>query len=380
MNIPFNVPYNSPKIFESINLFLQSNHFHGNGKFTEKSIELLKKIDSVGDLILTPSCTSSLEIASHLLELEPNDEVILPDFTFTSAAIAVTKFKSIPIFVDIDKENKCIDVEQIEKAITDRTRAISWVNYAGATPDLNYLKKIALKYDLILIEDNAHSLGVNDTGKTGDIVVQSFHATKNIQCGEGGSIKLNSRNSNFVNQVHQIQEKGTNRKEFLKGNIEKYEWVSEGGSYLLPEICAYILSQHLEDFSEIQQKRRFIYKQYIDKLGPILDEYKLIWSNKPSQLDAAHIFFIEFKTEEQSNLFLKLAHQKGIQLSKHYQSLSHSKYGVKHNLNKHKVPNSRKTSANLVRLPVYPRLGDDIDLVASELEFVLKSLKNILIK
>lgn len=372
MTIRFSKPYVAARSLDNVQAVLKSAHQQGDGPFSEKSVQLLSKFNDKLTHKLTPSCTASLEIASRYLELMEDDEVILPDFTFTSAAVAVTQFRAKPIFVDIDSKTKCIDTKKIEEKITSRTKAISWVNYGGEVPDLLEIKEISSKYNLVLIEDNAHSLGTSLTGKTGDFVTQSFHATKNIQCGEGGSIGFSSKIE--LEQIEILREKGTNRNRFLSKEVKKYEWVNEGSSYLLSEINAAVLYSQLLEYNEIQLIRQKIFDYYASNLGSILDENNIIWSNSNNHRNAAHMFFIDFKSHEISKSVIEYCNKQGLEINRHYQSLSNSIYGKKKGFDKYDCTESENTSRSLVRLPLYPSLIPQLEEVIEIFLPILKSL------
>jgi len=258
--IPFNVPYVPDASKKYVLEALESNHQQGDGPFTGKASKMLSDFVGGGHVLLTPSCTHALEMASMLANIGPGDEVILPSYTFTSAATAITKFGATPIFVDVELDTKGIDVNKARDAITPRTKAISWVNYAGVAPDIEGLKVLSEEFNLILIEDNAHGLGGSYKGKPlgsfGDFATQSFHATKNIQCGEGGALVVN--NPKFIERAEIIREKGTDRSKYTRGEVEKYQWVDQGSSYLLAETLTAILLGQLEFFDQIQESRRKI--------------------------------------------------------------------------------------------------------------------------
>ena len=256
---------------------LESNHQQGDGPFTSKASKIVSNLVGGGHVLLTPSCTHALEMASMLANIGPGDEVILPAYTFTSAATAVTKFGATPVFVDIETETKGIDVSQVREAITPRTKAISWVNYAGVAPDIEGLQSLAKEFNLLLIEDNAHGLGGSYKGRPlgsfGDFATQSFHATKNIQCGEGGALVLN--NSKYIDRAEIIREKGTDRSRFIRGEIQKYQWLDEGSSYLLAESLAAVLLGQLEEFSKIQEARESTIERYLIGTKLIREKFEL---------------------------------------------------------------------------------------------------------
>lgn len=371
IKVPFNIPFIGEDAIKNVKEVLKSEHQQGDGPFSLQSEKLITEIDGPGLTKLVPSCTSALEIASMLINLQRDDEVILPDYTFTSAAIAITKFGSKPVFVDIDRETKCIDVDLIEEKITSKTKAISWVNYAGATPNLEKLKSIAKKYNLSLIEDNAHSFGVEGNGVTGDFVTQSFHATKNLQCGEGGSIKLNADASDLTSILEEFREKGTNRSDFIRNLTKKYEWTNEGGSYLLPEVCSAILLDQLKNFHQIQTWRQLVFSTYLDCLSEILDQKGYIYSKMQVHKITAHMFYIDFGNIGAADNFIQKCLTRGIQVNRHYQSLSNSKYGKKFNFNPTDFPNSKYTSESLVRLPLYPKLARGSLDIAKQIREIL---------
>jgi len=299
-------------------------------------------------------------MASMLADVGPGDEVILPSYTFTSAAIAVTKFGATPVFVDIDSKTKGIDAHQVRAVITPKTKAISWVNYAGVAPDIESLKLLAKEFDLLLIEDNAHGLGGTYSGKKlgsfGDFATQSFHATKNIQCGEGGALVIN--NPKYVERAEMIREKGTDRARFIRGEIQKYQWVDKGSSYLLAEPLAAILLGQLENFDEIQARRQEIFSAYSTGLKDWAGNngFELSFTH-PGELHTAHMFYLVAASLEQRGELIGKLDVSGIQALSHYQSLAHSKEGQKFAGNLANFPISHKLSNQLVRLPIYYQLG-----------------------
>jgi len=284
----------------------------------------------------------------------------LPSYTFTSAATAVTKFGAIPVFVDIELETKGIDVNQVKEAITPRTKAISWVNYAGVAPDIEGLQGLAKQFNLLLIEDNAHGLGGSYKGKPlgsfGDFATQSFHATKNIQCGEGGAFVIN--NPKFIERAEIIREKGTDRSKFTRGEVQKYQWVDKGSSYLLTESLAAILLGSLEQFTKIQASRELISKTYTDKLCDWASAYNFdLQCQSKAEINSAHMFYIVSKSKANRDRFIEYLGEKGIQSMFHYQSLADSKQGKFYKKNGSETLNSQKISNLLLRLPLYPSLS-----------------------
>ena len=254
--IKFNQPYISHRAPDLILDALAGEQQQGSGGIGKLAEGEIQKLTKSKKSFLTPSCTSALEMATLLLDLQPGDEVLIPSFNFTSGATALVNYGVTPVFVDIDPSNLCIDTKSLDSYLSNKTKAISWVNYAGMTPNIDNIKKIATERNLLLIEDNAHSLGIEGefgfAGSFGDISTQSYHATKNIQCGEGGSISINK--PELIERAENLREKGTNRTKFFAGDVQKYEWIDKGSSYLLNEISAAYLYANLLDFEKIQKK------------------------------------------------------------------------------------------------------------------------------
>jgi dTDP-4-amino-4,6-dideoxygalactose transaminase len=364
--IPFNVPY-VPKIsIKYVKVALKSNHQHGDGPFEKKTTALLSDMFNGSRVFLTPSCTHALELSCMLVGIRPGDEVILPSYNFTSAATAVTKFGGIPIFVDIDKENLCINTSLIEPLITERTKAILWVNYAGASPNIDELIRIKKKYGLMLIEDNAHGLGGTykgaPLGTFGDFATLSFHSTKNIQCGEGGAIIMN--NSSFIDQAEVIREKGTNRSEFNRNRVNKYQWVGPGSSYLMNEVTAAVLLGQIESFSLIQTARQRIFQDYsnlLRNLVEVIQEIEL--PRTESILESSHIFYVLTKNQDMREKLISRALKAGIHLTSHYQPLHNSPAGRVFTPQNISLPVSLDVSSRIVRFPIWVGLKVDHKII-----------------
>jgi dTDP-4-amino-4,6-dideoxygalactose transaminase len=360
--IPFNIPY-VPEISKQYVLdVLESSHQQGDGPFTTRASEMVSDLVGGGHVLLTPSCTHALEMASMLANLGPGDEVILPSYTFTSAATAISKFGATPVFVDIETATKGIDVNQVREAITPRTKAISWVNYAGVAPDIEGLQVLAKEFDLLLIEDNAHGLGGTYKGKPlgsfGDFATQSFHATKNIQCGEGGALIVN--NPSYIERAEIIREKGTDRSKFIRGERQKYQWVDQGSSYLLAEALAALLVGQLENYNEIQKSRVRIWQKYFDKISASEDEkFTAPLSISGDEINVAHMFYVtlpELNVREQVRVHLL---ESGITSTSHYFPLGNSLAGKKLGRSNRELTISLRFSETILRLPLYRGLQDE---------------------
>jgi dTDP-4-amino-4,6-dideoxygalactose transaminase len=308
------------------------------------------------DVLLTPSCTHSLEMAVMLANLSPGDEVILPSFNFSSGAIAIERFGATPVFVDIDPKTKCMDVGAARDAVTSRTKAVSWVNYGGASPQIEGLQKLKQEFGLFLIEDNAHGLGGTYNGLSlgtfGDVSCLSFHATKNIQCGEGGALVIND--SALSDRARVIREKGTNRSRFMLGEIQKYEWVGPGSSYLMADVLAAILLGQLELFDEIQENRVNSWERhfsYFDKKKSNL--FELASSDFSVNHNLAHNFYLELRNEKERAVLIKILKQHGIEAAFHYQPLHRSPAGIKYLPYGQELTNSENVALRILRLPLY---------------------------
>ena len=350
------MPYVSEASKQYVLEALDSNHQQGDGPFTSKASKMVSDLVGGGHVLLTPSCTHALEMASMLANIGPGDEVILPSYTFTSAATAVTKFGATPVFVDIELETKGIDVNQVREAITSKTKAISWVNYAGVAPDIEGLQSLAKEFDLLLIEDNAHGLGGAYKGKPlgsfGDFSTQSFHATKNIQCGEGGALIIN--NLNFVERAEIIREKGTNRSRFTRGEVQKYEWVDQGSSYLLAEPLAAILTGQLMGFVGIQKRRRSVWNlffEYFKQEKDCTDNFNVTINSEAQH--ASHMFYLDATSNEiRENTRSKLR-TLGIETVSHYQPLSNSPAGKLFGVSNFEMRATKSFSETILRLPLH---------------------------
>lgn len=341
---------------------LESNHQQGDGPFTAKAAKMVSDLAGGGHVLLTPSCTHALEMASMLANLGPGDEVILPSYTFTSAATSVTKFGATPVFVDIEMETKVIDVAQAREAITPKTKAISWVNYAGVAPNIEGLQALAKEFNLLLIEDNAHGLGATYAGKPlgsfGDFAAQSFHATKNIQCGEGGALVIN--NQSYIERAEIIREKGTNRSKFIRNEVKKYQWVDQGSSYLLAEVLSALLLGQLENFKNIQSRREQIFTTYFEQLNNWSKTYDFKLPFVSSQnLSSFHMFYLVANSMQARNSLIQKLYNFDIYSAFHYQSLSSSTFGNRHARVIKPLAISDQMSNQLLRLPLFYDLDSD---------------------
>jgi len=269
------IPYNKPSFVGNelnyIKLAVKSGKISGDGNFSKKCTDLLERKFNAYKILLTPSGTAALDLSALLLNLKDGDEVISPSFTFTSTVNSFVLLGAKPVFVDIRPDTLNIDETKIENAISEKTKAIYCVHYAGVACEMDKILEIADKYKIPVVEDAAQALNAKYKnqylGTFGDFGVYSFHETKNINCGEGGAIVIN--NKHFAKRAEIIREKGTNRSQFFRGEIDKYTWCDIGSSYLLSEILAAYLYAQLEKMDEITFKRKIIYTYYKNVLSDL---------------------------------------------------------------------------------------------------------------
>jgi dTDP-4-amino-4,6-dideoxygalactose transaminase len=370
--IPFSKPFFPDDTLIEIAKAIESNHSHGNGPYSKMAEEAISRLTGT-QVFLTGSCTQALEIATLALDLNRGDEVIVPSYTFPSAVTSLINYGIKPIFCDVSLSDMNIDVTKIEELITPLTRAISYVNYAGYGPNIDSLEQIAQKNDLMLIEDNAHGLGGyvknRKLGSIGDVSTLSFHATKNIQCGEGGAICTN--NSNLIERIQIIREKGTNRNQFLLGDIQKYQWVDKGGSYLQSDILAAVLLCQIRQFESITEKRVNVWNYYASELSDLLLENDFIPQiNSSTSKNIGHMYWVLADTPDRRTDFLKHMASFGVSCSFHYQALDQSLAAIKFGLRGKNLPNSLIASTRLFRLPIWPDLSEE------KLIIIVKAVKN----
>jgi dTDP-4-amino-4,6-dideoxygalactose transaminase len=355
---------------EYIHQVLKGLRLSGDGYFTNKCHDWFRENTVVKKPLLTTSCTHALEMIAMLINIEDGDEVIMPSFTFTSTANAFVLRGAKIVFVDIRPDTMNIDENKIEKAITSKTKAIVTVHYAGVVCDMDKIISIARKYNLFVIEDAAHALTSTYKGRfagtIGDFGVYSFHDTKNITSGEGGLLLVN--NEKFSQRSEVIREKGTNRGQFFRGEVDKYEWKDIGSSYLPSELNAAMLFAQLEKIEELQEKRYSLYERYYKELKNLTDKIKM--PNVTSRDDHnAHMFYIKCKDfEERTNLigFLK---EDGIYSAFHYVPLHTSTAGKKFGRFDGVDEYTTIESERILRLPLHANmLDDDVNRVVSKIK------------
>jgi dTDP-4-amino-4,6-dideoxygalactose transaminase len=378
MNIPFNKPFIGKEEEQALVETLQSGLLRGDGPVTKRVQKKLQQWLGVTHVLLTTSCTHALEMAMLVLDIGPGDEVIMPSFNFVSSANAVVLRGGTPVFADIKPGTMNIDPEEIKRKISDKTKVIIPVHYAGVGCEMDAIMKIARKHEVDVVEDAAQAVDAYYKGKPlgtiGDIGCYSFHDTKNITCGEGGAFLTN--NDDFAEKAEIIREKGTNRAAFFRGEIDKYSWVSEGSSYIPSDLLAALLEVQLERKDEIKQKRKSVWEAYYEALEPLEANGQLSLPELPEECDSnCHIFFFHVNEPGQQMPVINALKDKGIQASFHYVPLHSAPFSKNSNVDIVDLKQTCKLSETLVRLPVYPGLEKKVEkigkLVRKELEKII---------
>jgi dTDP-4-amino-4,6-dideoxygalactose transaminase len=329
---------------------------------------------SIPKVLLTPSCTASLEMAAQLCETGPGDEVIMPSYTFVSTASAFVRMGAKPIFVDIRPDTLNIDEKLIEKAISPRTKAICVVHYAGVACEMDTIMDIAKRHKLKVVEDAAQ--GVNSwykgraLGSIGDLGCYSFHETKNFICGEGGALCIN--NTDLIQRAEIIRDKGTNRQRFFRGEVDKYTWMDVGSSYVPSELCSAFLYAQLEEMERITTRRRSIYQTYRNKLSTCAAQKRLKLPSIPSDCDSNyHLFYVILPNQEIRDNTLEFLRNLGVRAVFHYVPLHNSPKGTEL-IGPLTLPITENLSSRLIRLPLFYTMTDD------EQETVIRSIVSAL--
>ena len=359
--IPFNKPFVAGKELYYIAQAVTMGNLSGDGYFTKKCAELMQERFGIKKILMVPSCTAALEMAAQLCDVGPGDEVIMPSYTFVSTASAFVRMGAKPVFVDIRPDTLNIDEALIEDAITERTKAICVVHYAGVSCEMDRIMAIARGHNLKVVEDAAQ--GVNSwyngraLGSIGDLGCYSFHETKNYICGEGGALCIN--NPDMVQRAEIIRDKGTNRQRFFRGEVDKYTWVDVGSSYVPSEICSAFLYAQLEEMDRISERRREIYQRYRRALKPLEAEGLLRLPVIPEDCESNfHLFYVLMPTAVQRDLVLERMRSRQIRAVFHYVPLHNSPMG-RELVGDLTLAVTEDLSARLIRLPFFHDLQQD---------------------
>lgn len=356
MNVPFNRPFIAGKELYYIAQAVTMGNLSGDGQFTRLCSDMLRDRFGCGDVLMTPSCTAALEMSAMLCDFQPGDEVILPSFTFVSTAAAFVRAGATPVFVDIRPDTLNLDDSLIEDAITDRTRAIVAVHYAGVACEMDRLMAMADGYGLRVIEDAAQGVNAFYNGRAlgsiGHLGCYSFHETKNYICGEGGALCVND--PALVERAEIIRDKGTNRQNFFRGEVDKYSWVDIGSSYVPSELCSAFLWAQLEQLDEIAARRRRIYQHYRQGLKPLEAQGLLQLPQTPEDCESNyHMFYTVLPTAEIRNGLLSHLKSRDIHAVFHYVPLHSSPMGRKLVGEDVHLPVTDSISERLIRLPFF---------------------------
>lgn len=375
MTIPFNKPYSTGEEIHFITEVINFGKLSGNGSFTQKCQNFFENEYGFKKSLLTTSCTDALEMAAILANIKPGDEVIIPSYTFVSTALAFVRQGAKIVFADSYTDNPNIDATKIENLITSKTKVIVPVHYAGIACDMELILSLAQRYNLLVIEDAAQAIDSYYTfkdgtkkalGSIGHLAAFSFHDTKNIISGEGGMLAINDER--FLERAEIIWEKGTNRSQFFRGEVNKYGWVDIGSSFLPSEIIVAFLWAQLNKIDKIQEKRISLWNKYYTFFSSISTKLDISLPNIPDfATNNAHMFYLVFKNPTNRTNFINFLKQQNIYTVFHYLSLHSSEY-FKDKHDDRELYNSDKFTDCLVRMPLFYDLKDE------ELEFIFQAV------
>lgn len=365
--IDFNRPYLTGREAHYMYQAVMKGKLSGNGEFTKRCQSFFEERYGFKKCLLTTSCTDALEMAAILCDIKPGDEVIVPSYTFVSSALAFVREGAKIVFADSMERNPNIDAEKIEALITPKTKVIVPVHYAGVACDMDKIMEIANKYNLIVVEDAAQAIDSyykgRPLGSIGHLSAFSFHETKNIIAGEGGMLAINDER--FIRRAEIIWEKGTNRAEFFRGEVNKYGWVDTGSSFLPSEVVAAFLWAQLEELDNIQNRRKLLWNKYYELLKPLADKGIFTLPDVPDYAtNNAHMFYLVCNNLEERTALIKKIKENGAQAVFHYLSLHSSEY-YKDKHDGRDLPNCDRYADCLVRLPLFYELEEkQVDYIA----------------
>ncbi|GAB4542363.1 MAG: dTDP-4-amino-4,6-dideoxygalactose transaminase [Anaerolineales bacterium] len=359
LKVDFNRPVSVGNETEYMRQAMQAEKLAGDGAFTKKCHALLEGELGVKKALLTTSCTHALEMAALLLNIQPGDEVIVPDFTFVSTVNAFVLRGAKPIFVDVRPDTLNLDETKLEAALTPKTKAILPVHYAGVGCEMDSIMQISEARNIPVVEDNAHGLFGKYKGKYlgtfGALATQSFHETKNFSCGEGGALLINDER--LTERAEIIREKGTNRSRFFRGQVDKYTWVDVGSSYLPSDLLAAYLFAQLEQREKIQTHRRRLWETYAAALKDWAERNDVGLPVIPAYVEQAyHMFYLLFPNLDVRQRFIMELREKGVYTVFHYLPLHLSDMGRKFGCREGDCPVTERISDQLARLPFHNAL------------------------
>jgi len=372
IKVDFNRPITVGNEFEYMRQAVDNAHISGDGPFTKKCHAFLENALGVTKVLLTTSCTHALDMSAILLDIQPGDEVIIPDFTFVSTVNAFVLRGAIPVFVDVRPDTLNLDESKLEAAITPRTRVIVPVHYAGVGCKMDAIMDIANSHKVIVVEDNAHGLfgkyGNKYLGTFGSMASQSFHETKNFSCGEGGALLIND--PLLTERAEIIREKGTNRSRFFRGQVDKYTWVDIGSSYLPSDMLAAFLYAQFEQRENIQSHRRRVWEIYQAGLQNWAEANGVQLPTIPIDCEQAyHMFYMLLPDLESRQKLISFLRERGIYSVFHYLPLHLSDMGRKFGGQPGDCPVTERVSDQLIRLPLHN------GLTSSDQEIVIDTIR-----
>lgn len=376
MAIPFNRPALVGRELDYIREAIANGQLAGDGVFTERCEKLLGDFLGSSSVFLTHSGTAALEMAAILIDIQPGDEVIMPSYTFVSTANAVVLRGGVPVFVDIRPDTLNLDESLVEGAITARTRAVFPIHYGGVPADMDTLSEIAARHQLHIVEDAAQALGSEYKGRKagsfGQLAAFSFHETKNVISGEGGALAIND--PSLIERAEVIREKGTNRKLFFRGQVDKYTWVDVGSSFLPGELIAAFLYGQLEKMETITKTRLETWKIYDDALRPF-NKRGLVTPIIPSSCTHnGHLYYVLLPNAQLQQELIERMRNDGIVTPFHYVPLHSSPAGKRLSRTHGDLPHTEDLSRRLARLPLFSDIEDDVHKVVERLTAHLSDL------
>lgn len=367
--IPFHRCFLTGTEADFIDDAIQRRQFSGRGFYTKRCESWLQEYTESSRVLLTSSCTHALEMCALLCDIQAGDEVIMASFNFVSAPNAFVLRGASIAYIDIDPKTLNISHELIEAAITERTKAVLVMHYGGVACEMDFIMALSERYGFWVIEDAAHCIGAKYKGRhlgtIGHLGAISFHATKNIHCGEGGAILIND--SRFLEQAEIIREKGTNRAAFERKEVDRYIWRSLGSSYLMNEITAAFLWAQLRSIEDVMHKRRNLWERYRIQLDAADFNISLCGASD-ERLHNGHIFHLRLPDKERRKELIKVLAVKGVDVRFHYQPLHVSPIGSKTGRFIGNDDHTLGVCSSLIRLPIFP------DLKLEEVDFIVRSI------
>jgi len=374
--LPFNRPYRTGAEPELVLEALSGGWTGGNGPFSGRCERLLVELTGARAALLTPSCTGALEMAAVLAEVGPGDEVIVPSFTFVSTANAFVLRGATPVFVEIAPDTLTMDAGALADAVTPATRAVVPVHYAGGACAMDEIAAVADRHELIVVEDAAQGVGATWHGRAlgalGALGALSFHETKNVSCGEGGALLIND--DRFAQRAEVLQEKGTNRAGFARGEVGQYTWIDLGSSYLMSDVTAALLLAQLERVAEITAARRALWSSYHAAFEPLEREGRV---QRPRFTAGSehngHIYYLLLADRAERDELIRALRSAGIQAHFHYVPLHSSPAGLRFGRTHGELPHTDAVAGRLIRLPLWMGMSDaDVERVCEAVAWALR--------